>query len=55
MNNANKCPNCKRIIFGTYCANCHKNISEFVTEPMDMPDIFRDIFDVNNNFFGWDD
>lgn len=44
MNNANKCPQCKTIIIGTYCCKCKKDIRDMLPnffEGSPLEDIFK--------------
>lgn len=43
MNNANKCPQCKTIIIGTYCCKCKKDIRDMIPifEGSPLSDLFN--------------
>ena len=45
MNNANKCPQCKQFIIGTYCYTCKKDINEMKISTDSMPDFIKNFFD----------
>jgi len=48
MNNSNKCPNCRKYIFGYICYACKIDIRE-VSNNESIPDFFKDIFKENND------
>ena len=48
MNNANKCPRCKKFILGTYCATCKEDITKMAERIFPTDNDFGNFF---NDFF----